>query len=637
MTRECSPTWGQAGLRCRLLVTGLLASMCAAAVSTLHRSALSVTDATQLPTVFAVGWIFGQSIFLIAPGVLLGWMIAGRRQRLAMLVTAVWAQGIVLLVVCDVITFHWIGERFLSAATWRAATLGDVLVGHATATMIFSGGGLLVANLICAAAIWWIASNSATWWTRLPKVPPVGVVGLAIVGLGLIVSAPAIWNRSRTWEEMGRHSTRHPWCAAGLVPHHGVGRAVTFDPPLPSSTSTSLDAAIRRRDQQQRQLGIDLQWRDQAKPESLPDVLMVVIESFRHELVAADVMPNLWQYAEDGIHCRQHFSGGNATNHGMFSLLNGLEAIWFDRGVRYSPLLNRLLHQAGYELGFFGGHNDWRKFLMDGYISAEHFDVFEIEQPGWLASDRKATQRTAAFLDRDRRPDDPPRLAVLYLYSTHADYHSYVDDRIFQPAADDRFLIPYTEEARTAVWNRYKNSARSIDRFLAAVMRRDRVILVTGDHGESFLEDGVCGHGVRISKYQNMTPAVFYCAGIQPRSIDLPTAHADWLPTLLSALKIPVTEPATLDGIDLLAASSQQLASRLLVTRNYLRDDLAIIGPWTLRSDQPFGYRASVSLNAPHIAPLNAIDENGREETTSGERDAEEAVRRWRQQRFGSL
>ena len=274
-----------------------------------------------------------------------------------------------------------------------------------------------------------------------------------------------------------------------------------------------------RRDHDQRQLGVVLGEASDAA--TMPDVLIVVVESFRHELIAPDVMPHLWSYAEKGIWCRQHFSGGNATNHGMFSLLNGLEAIWYERSVRYSPLLNRLFRQAGYELGFFGGHNDWRKFLMDGYISREHYDVFQIDSPNWLASDRRATQRAASFLDRSDERDRPasapdrakrPRLAVLYLYSTHANYHSYAEDRVFLPAADDRFLIPYTQTARPEVWNRYKNSARSIDRLLAAVMRPDRIVVVTGDHGESFLEDGVCGHGARISKYQNMTAGDRLCS-----------------------------------------------------------------------------------------------------------------------------
>jgi membrane-anchored protein YejM (alkaline phosphatase superfamily) len=419
----------------------------------------------------------------------------------------------------------------------------------------------------------------------------------------------------------------------GLISFHNPGRIVPAAKQLASENP--LKWAVLTRDHQQRQLGVD---RTALPDRSLPDVLIVVVESFRHELVDPQVMPNLSRYAELGIHCRSHFSGGNATNHGMFSLLNGLEAIWYERPVRYSPLLNRVFRQAGYELGFFAGHDDWRKFYMDGYISDEHFDVFETSSPGGLASDRRATQLASDFLNRDETSEQRrPRLALLYLYATHATYNSYVEDQVFQPAADDRFLIPYPQAARPQIWNRYKNSARSVDRLLSAVLRQDRVVVVTGDHGESFLEDGTIGHGIRISAFQNKTPAVLFIPGQPGRVIEAPTSHADLLPTILSATGVPLSDDGVFDGVDLLEASDEILSKRLLVTRNYLRDDVALIGPWTNRADQPFGYRVSVSLRDMHMSALNCIDQRGyQQESVDGdETQVGEALEQWSKSRFG--
>ncbi len=56
--------------------------------------------------------------------------------------------------------------------------------------------------------------------------------------------------------------------------------------------------------------------------------------------------------------------------------------------------------------------------------------------------------------------------------------------------------------------------------------------MVLGDHGEPFLDDGTAIHGTRLSRFQNMTPAVIYYPGVQPRTIQLPTFHPDLLPTL---------------------------------------------------------------------------------------------------------
>lgn len=454
-----------------------------------------------------------------------------------------------------------------------------------------------------------------------------------LVGAGsisLVIALPSLVDFEQTRRAMAEHSSRHPLCVIGIFSAHGPGAVAAVQGTV--TRTSPLEQAVLIRDHQQRRLGVD---RVSIGNRSLPDVLIVVVESFRHELVDPAVMPQLSQYAERGLHCRFHFSGGNATNHGMFSLLNGLEAIWYERPVRYSPLLPRLFRQAGYELGFFAGHDDWRKFYMDGYLSPEHFDVFETSAPDGLASDRRATRLASGFLSHRSTPDSQrPRLALLYLYATHATYHSYLEDQIFTPAADQRMLMPYPQSSQPKVWNRYKNSARTVDRFLSAVMSEDRVVLVTGDHGESFLEDDTIGHGIRVSAFQNMTPAVLYVPGKPHRVIEAPTSHADLLPTLLSAIGIPIREKGVFDGVDLFKASDDQLSQRLLVTRNYLRDDIALIGPWTRRDDRPFAYRLSVSLREMRCSPLSAIDRRGYEQSTEENGEATEVLEQWIESRF---
>jgi hypothetical protein len=108
--------------------------------------------------------------------------------------------------------------------------------------------------------------------------------------------------------------------------------------------------------------------------------------------------------------------------------------------------------------------------------------------------------------------------------------------------------------------------------------------------------------------------------------------HADLLPTLLSAVGIPVSRPDVFDGVDL--QSQTPLEERRFVTRNYLSDDVAIVGPWTIDREQPFGFRASLSLRDPHAAVLNAIDASGNEIPATAS-ECESALDGWRMQRFG--
>jgi hypothetical protein len=166
---------------------------------------------------------------------------------------------------------------------------------------------------------------------------------------------------------------------------------------------------------------------------------------------------------------------------------------------------------------------------------------------------------------------------------------------------------------RDTVWNRYRNSARTVDRLLKALLQRDCIIVAVGDHGEAFLEDGTIGHGIRLSRFQNMTPAVLYCPGESPQVIQQPTCHADIFPTLLSFLKVKLTDPQAIDGVSLTRATNTQLAARRFCVRNYLGDDYGLIGPWTSDSTKPFAYRFTASIRTESATPLNAIDDSGRD------------------------
>ena len=362
-----------------------------------------------------------------------------------------------------------------------------------------------------------------------------------------------------------------------------------WDDPTSASQSPSGEIAIPSdaREERIRRIGFA---QVHNVPEKLPDVVIIVLESFRPELVDVEVMPNLAAAADQGLWCKQHFSSGNATSHGMFSIVTGMDATWFDTSLRYQPSMYRLFRSAGYELGFFAGHDDWRKFYMDGFVSSDHFDTFEIMPQDRLESDRRAIQSMTKFLEPEETR--APRLAILYLYVTHAPYRSYAQDRVFSPAAKDGFLIPYSNDQVSKVWNRYKNSAVTADRWIGSILSSssDRLVLVTGDHGEAFLEDGTIGHGTKISIQQNSTPAILIGSGIPHREIDAPTIHSDLLLTLLSATGIGLSDPSRqvdaieddagtslFDGSDLLNTSEETLLQRTNVTRDYLTDDVQLI------------------------------------------------------------
>jgi phosphoglycerol transferase MdoB-like AlkP superfamily enzyme len=124
------------------------------------------------------------------------------------------------------------------------------------------------------------------------------------------------------------------------------------------------------------------------------------------------------------------------------------------------------------------------------------------------------------------------------------------------PNWDQLFRAPLDREK---LWNRYRNAALSLEAqlvdFVAALDPARNVIAVTGDHGESFGDDGALVHGSRASDAQTRVPLLIVGPGIEPRTTVGPTSHMDVLPTLLHAATGVADPVQGVDGRDLLAAS----------------------------------------------------------------------------------
>lgn len=394
-------------------------------------------------------------------------------------------------------------------------------------------------------------------------------------------------------ELISQAPTRHPLAVFAVVSNPNLSRDHTLsqdngsssEPPATiQSRQDALKDGIQKRSNQHRLLQV---FPENDHQERRAKVLIVIIESLRPELIDPDIMPWLAAESSRGIYCTNHLSGGNASMHGVFSIVNGLNAYWYHHPVTHTPLLNRFFRQAGYETGFFSSQNDWRRFQMDGFIDSRHYTVFRSTPYQGVQSDRDTLLAAQQFLSGtpEQGTGSKKRIAVAYLYSTHAPYQSYPRDQKSKPFADDRLSYPYTDSDRDLVWNRYCNSARSIDRLLSNLDLQDTSVVITGDHGEAFLEDATIGHGTKINRWQNRTPLVLVGTRLsRPESgriIDLPTTHSDILPTLLGTCGILISNPIHLDGIDLNTATDNQLNSRSVVTRDYLRERLCLYPPGT--------------------------------------------------------
>jgi len=93
---------------------------------------------------------------------------------------------------------------------------------------------------------------------------------------------------------------------------------------------------------------------------------------------------------------------------------------------------------------------------------------------------------------------------------------------------------------------RYDNAAYSIDMqlqrlvsFLQQTNEMDNTLLIiTGDHGEEFMERGRWGHNSSFTDWQIRVPLIVWIPQSQPRTIDQRTSHMDIGPTILKRLGV---------------------------------------------------------------------------------------------------
>jgi len=633
--------------QCFLVLLALISACEIFCLAIFYPSGRPVDEVLSLSFASSYGWILSQSIcvalvtLLVALSVLpLGIKYVVKFGALSLLILP-W------LYLCDILTFAWIGERFLSVTMAHVArSLLPALSLHLTANAIFQACLVVLGGLLLSAAGVMLSSRFASRWGKDEDSISVGSSIVVMLLMGLSLSIVPGMNWSLIHDEMKAASSRHPLCAFHVVGFRGVGKVVLGDAVPSRERLRALESyeAIYRREQ----IMLDQEFQLTRKPRTTGDpepngVIVVVVECLRPEAISPELMPNLYAFSKKSLLLKKHFSGGNSTCLGMFSLLNGLESIWFRRSVNAAPLYNRFLHQAGYELAFYGGQTDWRVYEMDGFINERHYDSFHIEDPELPATDLAAVSRTVSFIDRVDQGqrasihdlNTPLRSAVCYLYGTHSSFR-YSDPayRIFTPEADEGLLISNAPDLKEHFYNRYKNSLRSMDDILTPLLREDCVVIVTGDHGEPFLDDGTASHGTRLSKYQNMTPALVYYPGVKPRVIDAPTFHGDLLPTLLAVLGIEIDGKPVFDGINLDLVDSKKLKERLFVSGNFIDASSLLIGPWSGLDEQPFGYRIVHDIYRWQAAYLNPVDELGYE-TKETEVGGYSYYREWFRQRFG--
>ncbi len=287
------------------------------------------------------------------------------------------------------------------------------------------------------------------------------------------------------------------------------------------------------------------------------NVVLITLDTTRADRLgcygyAGAVTPNLDALARNGVRFERAYAPVPLTLPSHASIMTGLNP--YAHGIHNNgsyalpaatPTLAAQLKARGYATGAFVA-----SFSVDSRFGLDQgFDVYDDDiQPGSpfksANGERRAEQVLQVFepwFEKAAAGPDP-FFAWVHFFDPHLPYN---------PPS------PIREEF---VGRPYDGEVAYMDAIVGQVMRRLKakgllertLVVVAGDHGESFGEKGESGHGVFLYEPAVHVPLLVYAEGRLPAGAVVPARVRliDILPTVLDMLEAPV--PDSVQGVSLL-------------------------------------------------------------------------------------
>jgi len=320
------------------------------------------------------------------------------------------------------------------------------------------------------------------------------------------------------------------------------------------------------------------------------NIVWFVSESLRADMLDPDIMPQAWELSEQSSRFEHHYSGGNGTRMGMFSMFYGLYGpYWFPfLAERRGPVLVDTLIDLHYQMGLFTSamftYPEFDRTLFSR-IPSDQLHQGGMK-PAWR-QDQRHIDSLIRFIDQ--RDESRPFMTFLFFESPHANYSFSNSAIIRRPYAEDiNYVSMNLERDIGLIWNRYVNSCHQVDLSIGKVLdylsQHDlldsTIVLITGDHGEEFMEKGRWGHNSEFTEEQTRVPFVLWVPGKPARVVRRITSHLDVPATILPLLGVLNPEQDYSLGHDLFGPESREftvISSWNLVA--YVGDDFKATFP----------------------------------------------------------
>lgn len=340
------------------------------------------------------------------------------------------------------------------------------------------------------------------------------------------------------------------------------------------------------------------------------NVVWLTCESWAARLFSPEIMPQTAAFAEKGIFFRNHYSGGNVTRQGVFSMFYGLPGNYWHAflATRRGPLFIDWLQEDNYRI----------KCITSSKFTYPEFDqtVFATVPQENLHSDSNGLsyerdQRNVKLLlnsIEEGAKSGEPFFSFMFFESTHHPYSFPAEATVYPDYIEPFNAVNATPANAQAIFKRAANTARHLDMQLGKVFQlleeknllKNTIVVVAGDHGEEYFEKGRLGHSSTFNNEQTRTTLILYYPGITPGTYEKMSSHLDIVPMIAGFFGVENDPEDYSCGINLLSPDAPE--------RRY-----ALIANWDELFFAGTKYKSNIPLNAEDFASQTITDSDDRE------------------------
>jgi len=334
--------------------------------------------------------------------------------------------------------------------------------------------------------------------------------------------------------------------------------------------------------------------------ERRPPIVLVWIDTLRADVITPSTMPNLYEFAKQGVSFEQNFSSGTSTRPTGYSVWNSRPATEWAYALRHefhqkAGINTRILEKLGYSVHAIGSElapleekifhengNMWDEENPEN-IHFLHRNLFSFRVPkeeryidpsctlgddeyGRISHVLKDQKALECFRHQVEKKPSRPQAYFIWQFGGHNPYIPLPEFTgnlrfpSFNPYQEDSFRSvqhplwhlwqDYGMSHQEALINSYLNLASSVDFLFAQTLQTLKdtgiydkaIVIVMSDHGESLFENATVGHG-QAAHQKVIESFIFYHF---PKDISVPEiltkvgSHSDIFPTVFDVMGVKV-------------------------------------------------------------------------------------------------